>query len=365
VEQHRKFMPTVSIVIPYHKAHATVCLQAVASCLYQSVQDFEVVLVNDSELPNYTFQDNRIRTVNSYGLKLGKNRAAVARNYGTQHAVGEYVVYLDGDDYLLPAGLEVLLRAHINHDKTYTYSSHYNGQFHMRPPDYNQKTYESFNIHPITCLLPKNAVMTVGGFDEDAPGWEDWTLYLRLAISGYCGEYHRGPIFVYRDEFSINHIQDVAGGTELMERVIKPYKQNGAITMAACCGGVDKSAARRVITGLPQIEPVEDGMIMLEYVGDMQGTSTWRHPLSHRVYRAGRNPANRYLRVPAEDVAWLEQFKFKRAMPEQQFVPAPAPAEVLTIAQDIAPVEVLTIAQDELSDIDDVVQVKRGRPKKN
>jgi hypothetical protein len=363
-------MTLISIVIPYHLAHATVCRQAVASVLYQTVSDFEVIVVNDSSLPNYRFKDSRVRCVSSHGLKLGKNRAAVARNFGTEHAVGDFVVYLDADDYLLPRALEILLRGHVNHDKTYTYSSHYNGAYHMRPPDYNQETYKSFNIHPITCLIPRKAVIDVGGFDEDAAGWEDWTLYLRLAIAGYCGEFHRGPIFVYRDEYSINHVQDVAGGAELMERVVAPYKVKGAINMAACCGGGDKSGVQRIVTAMSPVEPLPDGMILLEYTGDMLGTATWRHPKSGRIYRAGRNPANRFIRVPAEDEEWLTQFRFRRAMPEQPLTPAPALAETIEIAVEEAPVAEAFVEDTEtdvpttpLSDFKE--QVKRGRPKKN
>lgn len=359
-------MTLISIVTPYHEKHAAVVRQAVASCLYQTVSDFEVIVVNDSSLPDYVFQDNRVRCVSSHGVKLGKNRAAVARNIGLQHARGEYVVYLDADDYLLPRALEILLRAHVNHNKTYTYSSHYNGQYHMRPPDYNQETYKHFNIHPITCLIPRQAVLSVGGFDEDAPGWEDWTLYLRLAIHGYCGEYHRGPIFVYRDEYSINHVVDVAGGNKLMEQVLLPYKRNGEIQMAACCGGTDRTGALRTVSALPQVETLSDGYVLLEYVGDMQGTAMWRHPVSGRVYRAGRNAANRYLRAPAEDVAWLEQFKFRRAMPEQPLIEPPPAAPVVEIVDDepvtqtyggMEIIDIITVAETEAP------KAKRGRPK--
>ena len=375
-------MALVSVVIPYHEAHAQLVLQAVASCLWQSFSDIHVIVVNDSKQPDWQFADARVRCVNSYALNRNeqKNRAAVARNYGTQFVDSDYVVYLDADDYLLPRGLEVLLRGHVTHDYAYTYSSHYNGKFHMRPPEYKQETYKSFNIHPITCLLPTHAVKHVRGFDEWAPGWEDWTLYLRLAMAGYCGYFHRGPIFVYRDEYSINHVQDVAGGSALMERVLLPYQdQLGAITMA-CCGSNDKQSARRVVSTFSPISADGDGLITLEYVGDMQGTATWRHPRSGRIYRAGRNPANRIIRVSSEDVEWLEQFKFRRVMSEQPHVPPPPPAEAIvisvqtdTVAEPVAEPVVEPVVERVMGPVgqyykaiaDEPVKVKRGRPKQS
>lgn len=326
----RYHMALITVVIPYHKAHAELVKQAVASCLYQTFNDIEVIVVNDSPDEEVRFADKRVYTVNSNWISRPNcNRAAIARNHGTQFVETEYVVYLDADDYLLPRALETLLRGHVTHNKSYTYSSHYNGMHHMRPPEYNQRTYELFNIHPITCLLPTSIVNEVDGFDEDAPGWEDWTLFLRLAIKGYCGEFYRGPVFVYRDEHSINHVVDVHGGQELMDKVLEPYRKNGAIQMAACCGGGDKISARRVVSAMTPVGADDSGLITLEYVGDMQGTATWRHPSSGRIYRAGRNPANRIIRVAPEDAAWLEQFKFRRVVAEQPLVPAPVAAAVV------------------------------------
>lgn len=366
----RYHMALITVVIPYHKAHAELVKQAVASCLYQTFNDIHVVVVNDSDLVNHQFVDTRVRVINSYHLHKSKNRAAVARNFGTQYVTSEYVVYLDADDYLLPRALETLLRGHVTHDRSYTYSSHYNGTHHMRPPEYNQRTYELFNIHPITCLLPTVLVNAVGGFDEDAPGWEDWTLFLRLAIKGYCGQFYRGPIFVYRDEHSINHVVDVQGGQALHDKVLESYRKNGAISMAACCGGGDKTSARRVVSAMTPIGADDSGLVTLEYIGDMQGTATWRHPTSGRVYRAGRNPANRIIRVAPEDVAWLERFKFRRVVAEQPLVPAPVAAAVVLNeesapeSESISGMQIIDILTDK--EVDAMMGKKqRGRPKQS
>jgi hypothetical protein len=186
---------------------------------------------------------------------------------------------------------------------------------------------KEFNIHPITTLIPKTAIDAVGGFDENAPGWEDWTLYLRLAIGGFCGEYYRGPTFVYQDQHSINHIIDVAGGEELMKRVTAPYRdKNGDITMAKCCGS-NNSIARNEAATLGAIEPQPDGTKILEYTGAMTGSSIVRHPVSKQTYKYGGNASVRFMTVPNEDVDFfLSMNHFRIVSASAAWTPPPAPA---------------------------------------
>lgn len=332
-------LPKVSIIIPCGGSHHQYVGVAVASCIQQTYTNLEVIVVDDGPVALPTWQDSRVITIKSpnYGkVQTANNRPAVARNEGVRYATGEYVVFLDADDYLLQQGIEILVRGHASHDKHYTYSSHYAGGRHQRPMDYDQAKYAQFNIHPITALIPTDAVRAVGGFDEDAPGWEDWTLYLRLAMAGYCGHYYRGPIFVYQVHQSIVHHADVAGGQELMDRVIAPYKNERGEVPMACCGSSNKTALKVAVASIGE-PPMVDGMYTLEYTGEQQGSFIIRHPVSKRTYKAGRAATVRYLTVPAEDVQhflWLGNFRV--VMPAPALEPAPAPAAV---AEVIEPVE--------------------------
>lgn len=324
-------MTAVSIIIPVGGSHYQYIGIAVASCLYQTVDDFEVIVVNDTKF-SFSFSHPQVRVIPSPNYRKSKeeavgNRAAVARNAGIAVAKGEYVVFLDADDYLLPTALETYLRGHISHNKTYTYSSHFVGQEHMRPPSYSQEKYKTFNLHPIVALIPTKAVRAVGGFDESAPGWEDWTLYLRLAIAGFCGEYYRGATFVYRSDLSINHVVDIAGGQELMNQVIEPYKRNGDIPMAACCGGGNKDTARRIVSKLGGVAMESNGNYHVEYIGNMKGGFKIKHPTSGRVYRVGGTNALRFLLVPQEDLAFfaMNDMQFRVVSPPADYQPAPNP----------------------------------------
>lgn len=98
-----------SIVIPtYNRAHTVT--RAIRSCLLQTSQDFEIVIVDDAkstddiETAIATFDDPRIR------LDSGcQGTAATARNRGIALARGRYVALLDSDDEFLPRKLEICL----------------------------------------------------------------------------------------------------------------------------------------------------------------------------------------------------------------------------------------------------------------
>jgi len=99
-------MPLVSVIIPaYNRAHTIV--RALNSVTGQTLQDFEIVVVDDAST------DNTAEIVRDYGderiryLRHDTNRfAAAARNTGIEAATGKYVAFLDSDDAWLPEKLE-------------------------------------------------------------------------------------------------------------------------------------------------------------------------------------------------------------------------------------------------------------------
>ena len=100
--------PIVSVVIAT-KNRPEFVVEAVASALYQTVRDVEVVVVDDnSDMPIKSllddFNDERIVYERTPGLGI-----AGARNLGTRVARGSWVAVLDDDDLMPPWRLEVQL----------------------------------------------------------------------------------------------------------------------------------------------------------------------------------------------------------------------------------------------------------------
>lgn len=94
-------IPKVSIIIPCFNAEAYID-QCFTSLLSQSFEDWELICVNDGSTDNsyqccqkYAHDDNRIKI-----LTQEKSGASVARNKGLSVATGEYVTFVDVDDFV-------------------------------------------------------------------------------------------------------------------------------------------------------------------------------------------------------------------------------------------------------------------------
>jgi glycosyltransferase involved in cell wall biosynthesis len=92
--------PLVSILIPCYNAERWVA-QCIESALAQTWPEKEVIVVDDGST------DSSLEIIKSFGdrirWKTGPNRGAnVARNRLLELALGEWLQYLDADDYLLP-----------------------------------------------------------------------------------------------------------------------------------------------------------------------------------------------------------------------------------------------------------------------
>ena len=89
-------MPKFSIIIPVYNVEKYIkrCLDSVFT---QTFKDFEVIVVNDGT------KDNSMDIVENYDVKIitQKNQGlSVARNTGVKKAKGEYIIFLDSDDYI-------------------------------------------------------------------------------------------------------------------------------------------------------------------------------------------------------------------------------------------------------------------------
>lgn len=90
----------ISIIIPCYNAEKTIkrCLESVISQTYKNI---EIVIINDGSIDKTDsiikkyINDNRIKYYNRSNHGIGKTR-----NFGIKEATGEYITFLDSDDYL-------------------------------------------------------------------------------------------------------------------------------------------------------------------------------------------------------------------------------------------------------------------------
>ncbi len=94
-------MPRLSIIVPVYKVEPYIH-KCVDSILNQSFTDFELLLVDDGSPDNcgkicdeYAAKDKRVRVIHKANGGLSD-----ARNFGLEEAIGEYVSFIDSDDWV-------------------------------------------------------------------------------------------------------------------------------------------------------------------------------------------------------------------------------------------------------------------------
>lgn len=94
-------MPKVSVIVPIYNAekYLHICIQSI---LEQTLKDIEVILVNDGSTDNsskiaeqFSRNDDRIVFIN-----ISNQGASNARNIGIKEARGEYIGFVDSDDWI-------------------------------------------------------------------------------------------------------------------------------------------------------------------------------------------------------------------------------------------------------------------------
>lgn len=102
--------PLISVIVPVYKAE-TYLHRCVDSLLAQSFQDYEILLIDDGSpdksgniCDEYAKQDNRIRVFHKENGGVSS-----ARNVGLDNAIGDYISFVDSDDWVNNDFLEIFL----------------------------------------------------------------------------------------------------------------------------------------------------------------------------------------------------------------------------------------------------------------
>ena len=94
-------MSAISVIVPIYNAekHLQSCIDSI---LAQTFTDFELLLINDGSKDNsgsicdeYVIKDNRVRVFHKENGGVSS-----ARNLGLDNAIGEWVTFVDSDDWI-------------------------------------------------------------------------------------------------------------------------------------------------------------------------------------------------------------------------------------------------------------------------
>lgn len=193
----------VSIIIPCYNQELYL-EDTLNSVFSQTFDNWECLIVDDgsidssAEIANkWCERDERFKL-----LKKANGGLSSARNYGLDHAVGEYIQFLDGDDLLYPEKLKQSLNFGPEHDIIITSFEHVRKANHLPPFCELKKEYFSYNAIllqwdgafsiPIHCGLFKSKLLARFRFDEEVKAGEDWLFWLAM--------YRQGPSTYFLDK---------------------------------------------------------------------------------------------------------------------------------------------------------------------
>ncbi len=198
--------PLISIVTPIYNRESLIA-ETIRSVKEQTYPNWEMLIVDDGSTDNswdliseFSAQDPRIKCFRRD--RLPKN-ANTCRNIGVQHSKGDFLLFLDSDDKLIPNTLEqrlVVAQAHPELDFWLFHYSYFSNeevkQPEMAPPldldqAYNQLLQGKWCYNITSMFLRRTTFEANGRFDEQFNRFQDPDFYLRL----YANKQFKGKAF--------------------------------------------------------------------------------------------------------------------------------------------------------------------------
>jgi glycosyltransferase involved in cell wall biosynthesis len=195
---------SISVIIPCYN-QSEYLPKAIESVLEQKYPFIEIVVIDDGS------EDDTPKVAKSYQeikYVYQENRGlAASRNTGIKNATGNYLVFLDADDWLLPGGLQTNVEFLISNPLLAFVSGGHMFYFEDgSDPQYSQEAISKNNymhllernyIAMIATVLFQRWVFDSFLYDTSLPVCEDYDLYLKIARI-YPIMHHPSLIAVYR-----------------------------------------------------------------------------------------------------------------------------------------------------------------------
>ncbi len=211
----------VSVVIPAYNSREFLPI-AIESVLAQTHFAVEIIVVDDGSTDEPQVVCDRYPVKYIYQTNQG---AASARNAGISASTGNYLVFLDSDDYLFPDAIEIGMEClNANSDAGFVFGSYLfksinpDGSYTTQklsddPPSVASYTTILTAQHKVQCgtaIFRRTAIESVGGFDPSLAVMEDLHLFLRIARN-FPIDFHGRVVSEYR-----YHGKNISSGSAKM-----------------------------------------------------------------------------------------------------------------------------------------------------
>jgi len=217
--------PRISIVVPIYKVEAYL-EKCILSLINQTYRELEIILVDDGSPDHsgaicdaYALKDERIKVVHKKNGGLSD-----ARNAGIEIATGEYLVFVDSDDFLHVEMCETLLKNLMEGDADMAVCSFLEVHDHNDVPDNKDFktmtitnlealdlffTFSSINMTVVWNKLYKRSLFETLRFPVDSIREDEATLYQLIHKSKRICITTRYLYYYFQREDSFVHIKTV------------------------------------------------------------------------------------------------------------------------------------------------------------
>ena len=179
----------ISVIVPVYNAEKYLS-RCIDSILAQSYKDFELLLIDDGSkdgsatiCDNYAIKDSRVRVFHK-----ANGGVSSARNLGLDNATGEWITFIDSDDYVESEYLK-----NFTQDSDLSLQGYYNGDNMVRYEEafvYSEPGAEYLNknyVYGPYCKLFRSKIIKLNNirFDEDLSFGEDILFCLKYMLHAY------------------------------------------------------------------------------------------------------------------------------------------------------------------------------------
>lgn len=181
----------VSVIIPT-KNRAALLKRAIQSVLSQTIQNFEIIVIDDAstdETPQLLASFRKVIVITNT-FSVGGSRS---RNLGINKSKGKWIAFLDDDDVWRPEKLAMQLRMFDTHPDALACTSGYRVNY---PMGIKRKVFPPAQITLATlletnslggasvCICKTSILKEIGGFDDNLMSAQDWDLWVKLCMRG-------------------------------------------------------------------------------------------------------------------------------------------------------------------------------------
>lgn len=190
-------MPRVSVVMACRDSEPAALCEAITSILYQTCQDFELIIVDDgSKCPIQNIIEHHIEDVQKIRVfRISPSGLGAALNHGISKAKGEFIARLDDDDLMLPTRLERQVEFLDSHPDvscvgTWFYDKSGNKCYpHRQYPTGHEDIVRDllslkWGLAHTAVMFRKSSFDQIGGY-RIAGGGQDLDLFLQLGTVGH------------------------------------------------------------------------------------------------------------------------------------------------------------------------------------